>query len=55
MEKLAVSVSDACRLIGIGRTKVYELIKEGRLQTVKLGRRTVIKVDSIRSLLAEAS
>ena len=55
MEILTVSVAEACRLIGIGRTKVYELINERRLETVKLGRRTLVKVQSIRSLLADPS
>lgn len=55
MEILTVSVAEACRLIGIGRTKVYELIKERRLETVKLGRRTLVKVRSIRTLLADRS
>lgn len=55
MERIAVSIEEARYAIGIGRTKIYELIKEGRLKTFKLGRRTLIKVESIRSLIADAS
>lgn len=55
MERIAVSLNEAGKAIGIGRTKIYELIKEGRLTTFKLGRRTLIKVESIRSLIADAS
>lgn len=37
-----ISVYDARLLLGgIGRTKLYELIGNGDLQTVKLGRRTL--------------
>ena len=28
---LAVSIREACRLSGLGRTKIYELIADGRL------------------------
>jgi excisionase family DNA binding protein len=35
----------------IGRTSVYNLIKAGRLETVKLGSRTLIKVSSIHNLV----
>lgn len=41
------SVNDAAREMGVGRTFTYELIKEGKLEIVKLGRRTLIRVDSI--------
>lgn len=55
MEKIAVSVGEAGRSIGIGRTKVYELINEGRLKTFKLGRRTLVTVASIHALIASVS
>lgn len=55
MERLAVSVAEACEMIGIGRTKVYELIHEGRLKRVKVGRRTLLSVASIEALIANAS
>ena len=55
MEPIATSVKDAARALSLGRTSIYALIKEGRLETVKLGRRTLIKVESIRSLIADAS
>jgi excisionase family DNA binding protein len=54
MERIAVSIKEACRSIGIGRTKTYELIKEGRLDTFKLGRRTLVTVASIHSLITES-
>lgn len=40
---LSFSVNDACRVLGIGRTVLYDEIKRGRLRTVKLGRRTLIR------------
>jgi excisionase family DNA binding protein len=51
MERITVSVSDACCLVGIGRTKLYELLKNKQIQTVKIGRRTLVKVSSLQALV----
>jgi excisionase family DNA binding protein len=37
-----LSVEDACRVAGLGRTKVYEAISDGRLKARKFGKRTLI-------------
>ncbi len=37
-----------------GPTKTYELIAQGKLQMVKLGRKTLIKGESVRNLLEAA-
>ena len=40
------SIADITKLVGLGRTFVYEQIKEGRLRVRKAGRRTlVLEVD----------
>ena len=51
MEPLAVSVNDAAQALSLGRTSIYAMIGDGRLETFKLGRRTLIKVASIRRLV----
>ena len=51
MEIIAASINDTAKALSLGRTSVYVLIREGRLETVKMGRRTLIKVESIRRLL----
>lgn len=51
MEPLAISVSEAVRVLGLGRTSIYALIGAGRLETFKLGRRTLVKTSSIRRLV----
>jgi excisionase family DNA binding protein len=51
MEILTTSVNDAARVLNLGRTSIYALIRDQKLETVKVGRRTLIKVDSIRKLV----
>jgi excisionase family DNA binding protein len=53
MDPIVVSVNGAAEALNLGRTSIYALIKEGRLLTIKLGRRTLIKVDSIHALLSQ--
>jgi excisionase family DNA binding protein len=55
MEPITVTVDGAKKAIGIGTTKLYELINDGKLETVKIGRRTLIKTESIRALVAQAA
>jgi excisionase family DNA binding protein len=39
---LLMSVSDACKTIGVSRSKIYELIAAGDLTVRKLGRKSLI-------------
>ena len=52
--KLAYSIPEAATAISIGRSKLYELIAEGRVETRKIGKRTVIPAASLHRLLAAA-
>jgi excisionase family DNA binding protein len=52
METLAVSINEAAKALGLGRTSIYAMIADGRLEAFKLGRRTLVKADSIRRLVA---
>ena len=49
---LAVPPAEARRLLGLGNTTLYGLIRGGRLRTVKLGRRRLVLYASIEELLA---
>ncbi len=44
------TVAEAILVFGIGRTKLYELIKGGRIDARKLGRRTLIGAASLSEL-----
>lgn len=55
MERLAVSVSQAAALLGIGRNTAYELVRTKRLPALRLGKRLLIPRIALERLLAEAS
>lgn len=48
VEPLTVRIPTAIRMIGIGRSKLYELIQAGEIDTVKVGRCTLITVESLK-------
>lgn len=50
MDIIAVSINDAARTLGLGRTSVYSLINQGKLEAFKIGRRTLVRAESIRAL-----
>jgi excisionase family DNA binding protein len=45
-----VSVSEASRLLSLGKTKTFELIADGDIETIKVGRKRLIRLRSIRNL-----
>lgn len=54
MEPIVVSVTDAAKALNLGRTSIYELMKSGALESVKLGSRRLIKAESVRRLIENA-
>ncbi len=53
-EQLLLTVPEARHALGgIGNTLIYDLIKAGRLEVVKLGRKTLIRASSVRALAGE--
>jgi excisionase family DNA binding protein len=53
-DPLAVTIPDACRMLGIGRTKFYELIGAGDVRAIRVAGRTLIEVASLRTLVSAA-
>jgi excisionase family DNA binding protein len=51
LKPVSVTVDVACGITGLGRTKLYELITAGILDTVVIGRRRLILFTSIEQLL----
>ncbi len=52
IDPAGLSVIEAARLAGVGRSTIYEELASGRLQARKLGRRTVILDADLRQWLA---
>ena len=51
---IAVPIDGTCRITGLGRTKIYELIAGGKRKSVTVGRRRLVVYDSIEALLQPA-
>lgn len=45
-----LSIEKAAEQLSIGRSKIYDLINTGHLATVTIGRRRLVRVDSVQAL-----
>ena len=52
-DPVSVRVSMAVKLTGIGRSTLYELIKSGEIETIKIGRSTLIPFRCLKRLVGE--
>jgi excisionase family DNA binding protein len=52
LQKLGYSIDEAAHAVGLSRTSVKNLIANGRLRTVHVGRRVVIPRREVEALLA---
>ena len=54
-DKLLITPAEACELLGIGRTVMYRLIKEGAVPAVKLPgcRRLYLSMEGIRLMIRD--
>ncbi|MCW6531294.1 helix-turn-helix domain-containing protein [Sphingomonas sp. MMSM20] len=55
IEPLTVRISTAVRITGLSRSRIYELIQSGDLDTVKVGRATLVQYASLKALTASRS
>ncbi len=51
-EKLAYSIDETIKILPIGKTKLYEEIKKGRMRASKFGARTLIPAEAIKEWLS---
>jgi excisionase family DNA binding protein len=49
---LAVSISEAARLLGLSERKVWELKATGELPCRRVGRRVLVPVEALRAFLS---
>lgn len=50
-ERPTCTVTEACDAVGLGKTKFYELLGKGAVETVWIGRRRLVRVPSLLRLL----
>jgi excisionase family DNA binding protein len=54
IEKLTYTVNEAALALGIGRTKLYELVQAGELPLVKIGARSLIRRADLEAFLTRS-
>ncbi len=50
-QRISCTIDEACQATGIGRTKLYEEISAGRVETTTIGRRRLVMVPSLLRLV----
>jgi excisionase family DNA binding protein len=50
---LAYRVAQFCKAVGLGKTKFYELVRDGKIKTVVIGGRRLIPADEAQRLVRE--
>ena len=53
MDKLLLTPTEAAHALGIGRSKVYELMQTGQLQSVHIGACRRVPADALNAFLEQ--
>ena len=53
MEPLAISATEAARILGVSRPTVYQLFHQAGFPVFKVGSRTLVSVDGLRDWIAK--
>ena len=54
MERQTLSICEAGKVLGIGRSAAYEAARTGELPTIKIGRRLLVPIVALERRLEEA-
>ncbi len=54
-DRLVISVEEAAQRLDIGRTLFFELIRAGRIRTIRVGRLPKVPVESLRDFVERQS
>jgi hypothetical protein len=49
--RLSCTIDEACQATGLGRTKLYEEMQAGRVETMNVGKRRLVLVRSLVNLI----
>ncbi|NQX11829.1 helix-turn-helix domain-containing protein [Microbacteriaceae bacterium VKM Ac-2855] len=50
-----ITVEEAGEVVGIGRASAYAAVRSGELPSIRIGRRVVVPVPALLTLLGEAA
>lgn len=50
--RLAVAPAEAARMLGLGKTRFYELLAANEIASIKLGTRRLIRISDLEAWLA---
>jgi excisionase family DNA binding protein len=53
IEPIAIDIPEVCRRASLGRTLIYNEISNGRLPTLRVGRRRLVLLEDLKRFLAE--
>jgi len=51
IERIGVSIQEAAKMLGISKPHFSPLVREGKIRTVKIGRRVLVSVQSLRDFV----
>lgn len=54
IQRRTVSVAEAAKILGIGRTSAFEAVARGDIQHIRIGKRILIPIVALERLLEEA-
>ena len=54
-DKMALSVPEAAKLLGIGKNLAYEAVQRGEIPSIKVGRRLLVPRAALERMLTEAN
>jgi len=55
MDKLLLTPTEAATQIGVGRTRIYDLIARGVIPSVRIGRSRRVPLDALREWVTQQS
>jgi excisionase family DNA binding protein len=55
VRRLTYTVSEAAHILGLSRASAYELVRAGKIPSVRSGRRLVVPAKALHALLDAAS
>jgi hypothetical protein len=50
-DRITAPIGEFCKLAGVGRSLVYEMIGDGRLDSILIGKRRLVVIESYRRLV----